>query len=191
MEKLPTNKIVEKITFRGKMIELVQKDMEAGGKTWTMEFARRSPGTRLIIERGDNIILTREFRHELGKYDFRLPGGKVFDTLEEYSAALGSNVDIAEAAKIGAIKEAREEAGVDAKNISFLHKSENGATMVWDLYYYAIRDFNQVPQDLEIGEDIKVEVVSKERAKEMCLSGEISEDRSALVLLRYLGGSLK
>ena len=42
-------------------------------------------------------------------------------------------------------------------------------------------------QNLEDGEDITFEFIDKEKVKEMCLSGEISEERSALVLLRYIG----
>ncbi len=176
---------MEKITHKGKTIEVVQKDMG----NWTMEFARRSPGTRLIIEKGDKIILSKEFRHELERYDYRLPGGKVFDSLEEYNNALENNLDISEQAKIGALKEAREEVGVEAKDISFIHKSICGATVVWDLYYFLVKDFNQTLQDLGEGENITVEELNKEIAKEMCLNGQISEERSALVLFRYLSGS--
>jgi len=61
---------------------------------------------------------------------------------------LFKKVDISEAAKEGAIKEAREEVGVEVKDISFLHKSVCGATVVWDLYYFVVKDFNQVPQTL-------------------------------------------
>lgn len=176
---------MEKITHKGKIIEVVQKEMGS----WTIEFARRSPGTRVIIEKGDKIILSKEFRHELGTYDYRLPGGKVFDSLEEYNKALENNTDISEQAKISAMKEAREEVGVEAKDISFIHKSICGATVVWDLYYFLVKDFNQTSQDLGEGENITVEEVNKEIAKEMCLNGQISEERSALVLFRYLSGS--
>jgi 8-oxo-dGTP pyrophosphatase MutT (NUDIX family) len=41
---------------------------------------------RLIITDGDKILLTKEFRRELNQEDYRLPGGKVFDTLKEYNA---------------------------------------------------------------------------------------------------------
>ncbi|MEI8091899.1 MAG: hypothetical protein WCG98_06930 [bacterium] len=30
-------------------------------------------------------MLTKEFRKELDDFDYRLPGGKVFDTLNEYN----------------------------------------------------------------------------------------------------------
>ena len=177
---------MEKITHKGKMIEVVQRDVEQNGKVKTFEFARRSPGTRLIIVDGENILLTKEFRHEVGGYDYRLPGGKVYDSLEEYNTALVSGVEIVEVAKQAAIKEAMEEVGIEVKDISFFHKSVCGATVVWDLFYFVVKDFEKTKQNLEDGEDISVVEVSKEKVKSMCLSGEIGEERSALVLFRYL-----
>jgi 8-oxo-dGTP pyrophosphatase MutT (NUDIX family) len=179
---------MEKITHQGKIIEVVQKEVDQDGKTTTFEFARRSPGTRLVIPKGDKVILTREFRHEIGGYDHRLPGGKVFNSLEEYNAALSSGADITEAAKQAAIREAHEEAGIEVKDVSFLHKSVCGATVVWDLFYFLVKDFVKTAQHLEEGEDIRIEPVDREKAREMCLNGEINEERSALILLRYLDG---
>lgn len=180
------NKFMEKITHQGKIIEVVQKEVEHNGKTRTFEFARRSPGTRLIIPKEDKILLSKEFRHEINGHDFRLPGGKIYDTLEEYNQALKQNIDISESAKNAAIKEAREEVGIEVKDISFFHKSICGATIVWDLFYFIVNDFNEVSQQLEHGEDITIELVDRNKVKEMCLNGTISEERSALVLLRFL-----
>jgi ADP-ribose pyrophosphatase len=177
---------MEKITYKGKIIEVVEKEVGQAGKTKTFEFARRSPGTRLIVVKGDTILLTKEFRHETGGYDYRLPGGKVYDTLSEYNSALETGVDMNIAAQTAAIKEAREEVGIEVKDISFLHKSVCGATVVWDLFYFAVTDFVQLEQKLEDGEDISVEPLSREEARKMCLDGRISEERSAIALLRYL-----
>lgn len=179
---------MEKITFQGKIIEVVQKEVEQNGKIKTFEFARRSPGTRLIIEKGNKIFLTKEFRHEVGGYDYRLPGGKVYDTLDEYNIALESGVDINDVAKIAAIKEAHEEVGIEVKDISFLHKSVCGATVVWDLFYFLVQDFIKTEQHLEDGEDISVELFDIDEVEKMCLDGRIGEERSALILLRYLNG---
>jgi ADP-ribose pyrophosphatase YjhB (NUDIX family) len=179
---------MEKITHQGKIIEVVQKEVEQNGKVKTFEFARRSPGTRLIIPKEDKILLSKEFRHEVEGYDYRLPGGKVYDSLEEYNLALQSGVDIGEMAKKAAIKEAREETGIEIKDISFIHKSVCGATVVWDLFYFVVNDFSETSRQLEDGEDIEVEYVSRDKVKEMCLNGTIGEERSALVLIRYLGG---
>lgn len=177
---------MEKITHQGKIIEVVQKEVERNGSTQIFEFARRSPGVRLIIPKGDKIILSKEFRHEVGGYDYRLPGGKAYDTLEEYNNALGQNIDITESAQKAAIKEAREEVGIKVKDISFFHKSICGATVVWYLFYFIVNDFEEASQELEVGEDITIEYINCDKVKEMCLNGEIGEERSALVLLRFL-----
>ena len=177
---------MERIAYQGRIIEVVEADVEQNGSTRTFEYARRSPGARLIIPKGDQILLTKEFRHELQAYDYRLPGGKVFDTLEEYNAALAAGDDIADAAERAARKEAHEEAGVDATKLSLLHRSICGATVVWDLFYFIVAEFSETEQRLEDGEDISVEFINRDRVQVMCLDGSISEERSALVLLRYL-----
>jgi ADP-ribose pyrophosphatase YjhB (NUDIX family) len=177
---------MEKITYQGRIIEVVEQEVDLGGKSKTFEYARRSPGVRLIIPKDDGILLSKEFRHELQTYDYRLPGGKVYDSLEEYNAALAGGVDIAEAAKQAAIKEAAEEAGLKITDLAFFHKSVCGATVVWDLFYFVVNGFEQQEQNLEEGEDIAMEWVSREQAEKMCLDGSMSEERSALILLKYL-----
>jgi 8-oxo-dGTP pyrophosphatase MutT (NUDIX family) len=177
---------MEKITHQGKIIEVVQETIDENGKTKVFEFARRSPGTRLIIPSGDKIFITKEFRREVKGYDYRLPGGKVYDTLEEYNKALESGVNIEAAAKRAAIKEAKEEVGIEVKDIALIHKSVCGATVVWDLFYFVVNDFTQTQQNLEEGEEIQIELIGREELKKMCLDGLVGEERSALVLLRFL-----
>lgn len=181
---------MEKIFCKGNIIEVVQREFEYMEKKKTIEFARRSPGVRLIIPKANQVLLSKEFRHELGKYDYRLPGGKVFDSLNDYNGALETKIDILEEAKKAAIKEAREEAGIEVKDLVFVHKSVCGATVVWDLFYFVVNDFHEIAQELEDGEDISVEFINKEEAKQMCLNGKISEERSALILFRYLNNLL-
>lgn len=176
----------EKITYRGKIMEVVERKVDIGEKTKIFELARRSPGVRLIIVKDNIIYLSKEFRHEIQGYDFRLPGGKVFDTLIEFNDALSNRKDILESAKVAALKEAREEMGIITDNIKLFHKSICGATIEWDLYYFVISDFTQENQNLEDGEDIELFPVSTDEALKMCLDGRIDEERSALTLLRYL-----
>lgn len=179
---------MERITHKGNILEVVQKDIDVGGKTKTFEYARRSPGVRLIVPKDSKILLTKEFRHELNAYDYRLPGGKVFDSLDEYNKALSEGVDITVNAKAAAIKEAGEEAGIEATDLSLFHTSICGATVIWDLYYFVVNIFTQTNQNLEEGENIITELFTSEEVKRMCLDGRISEERSALVLLRFLSG---
>lgn len=176
----------EKITYQGRIVEVVEKEVVIGEKTKIFELARRSPGVRLIIVTDDTVYLSKEFRHEVQGYDYRLPGGKVFDTLNEFNDALSSNIDILESAKTAAVKEAREEMGIIANSIELFHKSICGSTVEWDLYYFVVTDFTKQNQELEDGEVIELNPVSIDEAKKMCLDGRIDEERSALTLLRYL-----
>ncbi|MFH1398767.1 MAG: hypothetical protein ABIG95_01515 [Candidatus Woesearchaeota archaeon] len=76
----------EKKLYSGKIFEVLSQPMQAGSKTFDFEIVRRAPGIRLIILNDHKMLLTHEYRHELNGYDWRLPGGKVFDTLDEYNA---------------------------------------------------------------------------------------------------------
>lgn len=179
---------METIKYQGKILEIVEFDVTQAGKQMVFEKARRSPGVRLIIPSEGKILLSKEERHEIGGFDYRLPGGKVIDKLADYNAALAAGVDMQEAAKEAAIREAREEMGltVDAKDLSFFHKSVCGTTVEWDLYYFVVQTFDTAEQELDEGEDITTELFERETVAKMCLDGRINEERSALVLLRYL-----
>jgi hypothetical protein len=177
----------ETITHQGKIVEVVQFEVEVEpGKFKTFEKARRAPGTRLIIPTTIGVLLTKEYRHETNGYDYRLPGGKVFDTLDEYNAFLATGDDILVPATAKAKAEAKEEAGVVTDDLKHFHTSVCGATVDWDLYYFVVGDHTREDQATEQGEDIEVMEVDRQEAEAMCLDGRISEERSALVLLRYL-----
>jgi len=169
------------------MIEVVEQPMQIGEKLVTFEHARRAPGVRLIILLPDNkILLTREYRTYLNNYDYRLPGGKVIDSLEEYNTFLASKADIQEEARKAAIKEAREEVGLVVGDLELFGVSKYGGSMEWDLYYFVVKSFTEADQQLEHGEDITLAPTDIEEVKAMCLDGRVQEDRSALMLLRYL-----
>jgi ADP-ribose pyrophosphatase len=178
----------EEIVFQGKIVEVVRQPMRIGKKSVVFESARRSPGTRLIIVdlKNKKLIITKEYRTEIDQYDYRLPGGKVFDSLSEYNQFLKSGSDILKPAVERATIEAREETGVIAKKVEHIHTSVNGATVIWDLFYFVIDEWVQDEQKLEAGEDISVEWLSFEAANEIALSGKMQEDRSVAVLLRWL-----
>lgn len=180
------------IVYQGKILELVQQENEVAlGKIVTFEWARRSPGVRLIIVNNDTseVLLTKEYRHELGDYDYRLPGGKVFDSLAKYNDFIATKQDIVGPATQKVVGEAVEETGIIVKSAELIHTSKLGATVVWDLLYFAVTDYEEHPdgQNLEDGEDITVQWLPIAKAKDMALR-EMSEERSGLVLLRFLEG---
>lgn len=178
----------EVIAFQGKMLEIVHQQMGDGTKTVLFEWARRTPGIRLIIVdlKNENVLLTKEYRYELGTDDYRLPGGKVFDSLSEYNQFLKSGQNAFEASIQKAKEEALEEAGVKVDELSHFHTSKYGSSVEWDLFYFVATNWQKAEQQLGHGEEISTEMVSFAKAKELALSGKISEERSALVLLRYL-----
>lgn len=178
----------EVIAYQGKIIEVVNQDMSGDGKTIMFEWARRAPGVRLILVDLDRktLLLTKEHRYELGTDDYRLPGGKVFDKLSEYNDFLARKADIITPAKAKALDEAEEEAGVKIDSLEHYHTSTCGATVQWDLLYFVSDSWRKSSQKLETGEHIETVEVGFDEAQKLALDGSMSEERSALVLLRYL-----
>jgi 8-oxo-dGTP pyrophosphatase MutT (NUDIX family) len=178
----------EEVVYRGHLIEIVHTVVSTSSGTQTFETARRGPGTRVIFDRGDSILITREYRYELSAYDLRLPGGKVFDTLKDYEAFLIDGESEIDVARTAARREGREEVGLDAEDLQHLAISVCGATIKWDLYYFAAMEWTEVPggPKLEQGEQISFSWLPKEEVMRAALDGRISEERSALQLMRYL-----
>lgn len=182
----------ETIVYQGKMIAIVNQQMRIGSNEVTFERARRSPGTRLLItSQTGKVLLTREYRSEIEGWDYRLPGGKVFDSLQEYNEALKNNEDMLLKSRYAAQKEAREEVGIEAKDVSHFYTSRCGGTIEWDLHYFAIKVLSEQlgEQKLEAGENIEVGWYTPEEATDLALSKNMSEDRSAAVLMRYILGA--
>ncbi len=178
----------EKIAFQGRIIEIVHRPHQVGDKVIDFETARRSPGVRMIFVNDGKVLLTKEYRSELGGEDYRLPGGKVFDRLEEYNAALKDGTDLVGAAMDALKREALEEAGYVVSEAKHIHTTSPGATVSWDLYYFVVDQFtqNENGQELEDGEVIEPIWLSFDEVKEYCLNGKIQEERTVAVLLRFL-----
>ena len=95
----------ERVVYSGRIFEVVRQPMKVGDRVVEFEFVRRPPGVRLLIVRGDEILLVREFQSELDGFDYRLLGGKVFDCLTDYKGALSGNKDLLDCALDVAKKE--------------------------------------------------------------------------------------
>ena len=177
----------ETIRAKGKLFELVQSEQDDGR---IFEIARRAPGVRLIVEdEQQNLLLTREYRNELDGWDYRLPGGKVFDTLDEFEAFRASDDDILEAATAKAVAEGREEAGLNVESLELFTKSTLGATVEWDLYVFAVLQWHalETGQELEAGEKIVSDNwFTYDQVEKMIMNGEVREERIALTILRWM-----
>jgi 8-oxo-dGTP pyrophosphatase MutT (NUDIX family) len=172
------------------MFDVISRPMRIGEKHLDFELARRAPGVRIVVRDrvGERILLTREYRHELGREDLRLPGGKVFDTLADYEAAIASGETSDQAVLEAARREAREEVGLLLGDPTPIFVSPCGATVIWDLHFVLCTEFEQSPTyvDLQPGERITHHWTSDREVARACLTGELSEERSASLLLRLL-----
>jgi ADP-ribose pyrophosphatase YjhB (NUDIX family) len=177
----------ENIVAKGKIFELIHVEQPDGR---VFEIARRAPGVRIIIaDKTDRkILLTKEFRQELSDWDYRLPGGKVYDTLDEYEAARRSGEAMLAAVKRKTVAEAREEAGIEVEEAELFKKSTLGATVEWDLFVMEAQGWHksEVGQALEQGEQIVAdEWFDFEQAEQMIYEGKMQEERVALILLQW------
>lgn len=179
--------------YRGVMFRVMTQAVELPGGTRTVfERVERPPGVRVLAANGSRILLTKEWREETGVWDYRLPGGKVFESMAEYCPlASASAACIERAARIAAQREFEEETsiGIPVERFQLLGRSVCGATVVWDLYYFTT-ELPVIEAPIAAiasreGENIQPECFTHEEAISLCVKGLIYEDRTAAVLLRY------
>ena len=181
----------ETIAYSGRIGEVIESEQPNGR---IFERYRRTPGARLIIVAPDNqILVTKEYRHESGRVDLRLPGGKVRDTIQSYHELLVSDDDMLDAAREAAKKEALEETGMIVDNLELATIANAGSTVEWDLYYFVTGNYevHGDGQQLEHGEDIEVTWASVEEIKVAVQEQRMDEWRSVGVLLGLVIPSLE
>jgi 8-oxo-dGTP pyrophosphatase MutT (NUDIX family) len=158
------------VICRGKWFTIEQEPLELpNGEVITAEYVRRTDGVRIIARRDDGAVLvTDEYRPELGTRDYRLPGGKV-----EAGDALAA-----------AQRELQEETGYRAQLWTPLATTQAFSMVRYALHYFEARDLTDAATTHEEGEDIRVCWFPLKEAAEMALDGRIGEDLSALQVLR-------
>ena len=186
---------MEKSVFNNGFLEFLETEEEHTinnqKKLIKRKMVRRPPGVRaLILNKNDNqkILLSKEFRYELDKWDYRLPGGKVFDTLDLYKEAIARN-DVQKYVDKSVAKEVLEEVGLIVKSQKLLKISHDGAGVIWDLFYYEIKDYEESLDGAHLEENEFVEGYvwkSFDEIIKMCIEQKINEERTVGVLLSYI-----
>lgn len=183
----------EKSLFNNGFFEFLETEedfkVENQEKHRKRNMVRRPPGIRaLIVNENNEILLSKEFRYELNDWDYRLPGGKVFDSLNDYKISLENDTVMENVLKT-VPKEVLEEVGLIVNNPKLLKISLDGAGVIWDLYYFEIKDYKKSengPQ-LEDNEIINgYNWYSFNEIINMCQNNKIHEDRTVGVLLTYI-----
>jgi 8-oxo-dGTP pyrophosphatase MutT (NUDIX family) len=162
-------------------------DMGNGHVEKTFERFVRPPGTRIIAIRNTTIFLQKEHRQETKNgFDWRLPGGKVVDSFEEYKTYLGKEMPEQMIIAAGR-RELQEEAQLDTQSITVFKKSTCGASVEWDLYYLIAENTVPYVNNHNEGEEIiDGKWFTYEEVLSMCISGEIDEDRTVATLYQFI-----
>lgn len=161
--------------FRGRNFSVRQEEVRLpNGEVEVHEHVWRTDGTRIIARDDEGrVLLTREYRHELDDWDWRIPGGKI---------------DEGEAPEAAAAREFREEAGYEATELRYLWATTPDSTVRYRRYFFLATDLAQVGAEREAGENLSVHWLPLDEACEKALAGEIREEISALALLRLRHG---
>ncbi|HKI05899.1 MAG TPA: NUDIX hydrolase [Thermoanaerobaculia bacterium] len=184
--------IGDKVLYSGRLLDIASRTLrvEKNGEVteYSIEVARRPPGVRLIVNRGTKYLLLREFRSELAGWDYRLAGGKVFESQAEHLAFKSSGKDLSERLLRAVSAEAKEELGILVKTATLLRKSSAGATIDWDLYFFRVDTFDELksgpqPEQTEL---LTVEWHDPLSVLRLIENGSFSEDRSIGVLMQEM-----
>lgn len=159
------------VVYSGKWFTVEQEPMTlANGSTILAEWVSRTDGVRIVARREDGaVLLNNEYRHEICRRDFRLPGGKIENGCTQVEAAA---------------RELHEETGFRASTWKPLCATQPFTMVRYSLHYFEARDLTFDPVDHDEGEDIEVCWFSLDEVTEMALDGRIGEDLSALQILR-------
>lgn len=190
---------MDKVKFKGQLFDVVEREIvqtvaindSEFKKNISYELVRRGPGVRAIVIKDEKILLNREYRYELGRWDYRLPGGKVFDSYTDYEDAM-KNQSVHQIIQNRLADELVEEADIQIVKSELLEVLHCGFTVEWDLHYFLISEYEPLPSfyNDEIQKSEYEYIVhcwvDCSKVLSMCLKGEILEARSAYVLIKYL-----
>lgn len=162
-----------KIIWQGKNFRVYEETLKYNGHSMAYEYVWRRDGTRTIaLDQDNRILLTLEYRDELGTKDWRLPGGKLDSENEDLECA--------------AKREFEEETGYTASQWQYLWSTNLDATVRFQRHFFLAKQLIAGTPRRDLGEEIEVYWFTLEEAYNMALDGRIKEDISALSIIRLV-----
>jgi ADP-ribose pyrophosphatase len=163
---------VSKRRWKGAWLEVVTEEVELpNGNTIDLDIVRH-PGAAAVVPfvSQSEVLLIRQYRFATGGTLWEVPAGKL---------------DPGERSESCAQRELEEEAGYRAGRLESLGPMWASPGFTDEkIHLFAAFDLTSVPQRLEADEVIEVERMSFARALELVWSGELTDAKSQLALLK-------
>jgi ADP-ribose pyrophosphatase YjhB (NUDIX family) len=176
----------ERVTHRGERVAVVERPMAGRDGVERVEFARRSPGVRLVVAGDDGLLLRPDGPQGPGESTWRLPGGPVFDSLAAFEAVRRGDGSVRDAADEAAARTLRETVGLDPVEPEHLFALAAGPGVEFALHCYLVERWRPAPR---AGDPSDAAWVDRDDARRAALDGRVGGARAALALVRWLDGT--
>ena len=165
------HEIAAETRFEGRFLRLVAREIELpGGHISKLEIVHH-PGASGILPLHDDgtVTLVYQYRHALGEFIYEIPAG-----------LLEAGEDPEHCAR----RELVEEVGLEAGQVTLLSRFRNSPGFTDEtVYVYLGRQLQQVPQQLEDDEYLRVVRMPLSEAMGMLDRGEITDGKTVIGLL--------
>lgn len=159
-----------RVAYRGQIFSILEaRAVYPSGTVKTFEYCRHSPTAAVLaFNHLGWLLLTREFRENIGARQWRIPGGHVDGRTPRAAAQ----------------RELREETGFRAKILTLFMRSSGGHSYTSNAYLFVAAQLMRDPLPMDEGEEIRVMPTPIVRAYRMALDGTIVNEFISLGIIR-------
>ena len=170
MNKSPYTQKSSEITKIGRL-EIHMDQLEHKGVVQPYSYASVPEGVHVLPIVGDKVCLLRQYRYPIDQWTYEFPGGAIEDGMSPQEAAL---------------RELREEAGYEAKELiplGYVHPSYGYTDE--KVYLFAAICSDKIDESLEPLEVIESDLYTFDEVDKMVEDGRISLGNAILCWIRY------
>lgn len=159
--------------FHGRIMHVMVDDVELpDGKQSKREYIRHSGGAAILLVKGEQVLLVKQFRYAYGKAIYEIPAGKL---------------NAGEDPLLAAERELEEETGFVSLNTQHLvdvYPSPGYTDEI--IHVYFAKEFTEGKSHLDEGEFLNVELLETNLVLQKILSGEIADAKTVVAVYQYL-----
>jgi len=171
-KNLEEKTLSRKDIFKGRIIDVHVDEVELpNGNRSFREVVDHVDGVAVLaLDADNNVIMVTQYRYVFGRTLLEIPAGKL-DAGEEPAA--------------GALRELREEVGVEPGDFRFLGSFIAAPGCYGEiLHLYLARDLKDVGQQLDPDEFLNVSRIPFDEMVRRCMSGEIQDAKTIIAVLK-------